>query len=159
MLSLLTIAVVVAALFAGAALAQSPLPYGAPISLDSAKKAAAAAVAEARKNNWTMAVAVTDIGGNLVYFERIDGTQISSSNIAIGKARSAAIYKRPGKELQDFLAPGGANIRILALEGAMPFEGGNPIVMDGKIVGAIGVSGGTGPQDGQVATAGAGALK
>ncbi len=139
--------------------AQMPNPYGTPISLDSAKKAAAAAVAEARKNNWTMAVAITDPAGNLVYFEKMDGTQTGSVNVAIGKARSAALFKRPSKVFQDVVATGGVGLRILGLEGAVPLDGGLPLVMDGKIVGAIGLSGATGEQDGQCAKAGADAVK
>jgi len=136
-----------------------PNPYGPPISLENAKKAAAATLAEARKNNWTMAVAVTDTAGCLVYFERIDTTQVASSVVAINKARSAAIYKRPTKTLQDALAAGGEGLRMLHLEGAVAVDGGLPLVMDGKIVGAIGVSGGTTAQDGQAAKHGAEALK
>jgi glc operon protein GlcG len=139
--------------------AQMPVPYGAPINLESAKKAAAAAVTEARKNNWTMAVAVLDPGGALVYFEKMDGTQTGSVRVAIGKARSAALYKRPTKVWQDIVAGGGGGLRILGLEGAVPIEGGVPLVMDGKVVGAIGLSGGSGDQDGQCARAGADALK
>jgi uncharacterized protein GlcG (DUF336 family) len=147
------------ALCAPFALAQMPNPYGAPISLEDAKKAAAAALAEARKNNWAMAVAVVDIGGDLVYFEKMDGTQTGSVNVALGKARSAALFKRPTKVFQDIVAGGGSGLRILRLEGAVPIEGGVPLVMDGKIVGAIGLSGGTSDQDGQCARAGAEALK
>jgi uncharacterized protein GlcG (DUF336 family) len=141
------------------AFAQMPNAYGPPINLDAAKKAAASAIAEARKNNWTMAVAIIDIGGDLVYFEKMDGTQTGSVRVAIGKARSAALYKRPTKAWQDVVAAGGAGLRILGLEGAVPIEGGLPLLMDDKIVGAIGVSGGTGAQDGVVATAGAQAVK
>ena len=147
------------ALVAPFALAQMPNPYGAPISLENAKKAAAAAVAEASKNHWTMAVAVTDIGGDLVYFEKMDGTQTGSVQVAIGKARTAALFKRPSKAFQDIVAGGGNGLRILALEGAVPIEGGVPLVMDGQIVGAIGLSGATSDQDGQCARAGAEALK
>ncbi len=142
--------------FASSAAAQAPPPYGAPISLENAKKAAAA-VAEARKNNWSEAVAITDIAGNLVYFEKMDGTHNASSNIAIGKSRSAAIFQRPTKAFGDRLAAG--DTYLLRLEGAVPIEGGVPIVMEGKIVGGIGVSGGTVQQDGVVATAGANAVK
>ena len=141
------------------AFAQMPNAYGPPINLDAAKKAAASAIAEARKNNWTMAVAIIDIGGDLVYFGKMDGTQTGSVRVAIGKARSAALYKRPTKAWQDVVAAGGAGLRILGLEGAVPIEGGLPLLMDDKIVGAIGVSGGTGAQDGVVATAGAQAVK
>ena len=147
------------ALCAPFAFAQMPNPYGPPISLEDAKKAAAAALAEARKNNWTMAVAVTDIGGDLVYFEKMDGTQTGSVNVALGKARSAALFKRPTKVFQEIVAGGGNGLRILGLEGAVPIEGGVPLVMDGRIVGAIGLSGGTSDQDGQCARAGAEALK
>ncbi len=141
------------------ALAQMPNVYGLPINLDAAKKAAASAIAEARKNNWTMAVAITDIGGDLVYFEKIDGTQTGSVRVALGKARSAALFKRPTKVFQDVVAAGGEGLRILGLEGAVPIEGGLPLLMDGKIVGAIGVSGGTSQQDGVAAKAGADTLK
>lgn len=141
------------------ALAQMPNVYGPPINLDAAKKAAASAIAEARKNNWTMAVAIIDIGGDLVYFEKMDGTQTGSVRVAIDKARSAALFKRPTKVWQDLVAAGGAGLRILGLEGAVPIEGGLPLLMDDKIVGAIGVSGGTAAQDGLVAKAGADTLK
>lgn len=136
-----------------------PNPYGLAISIDNAKKAAAPALAEARKNNWTMAVAVVDTAGDLVYFEKMDATQTGSVAVAIAKARSAALFKRPTKAFQDTLAAGGEGLRILKLENAVPVEGGVPLVMDGKIVGAIGMSGGTSQQDGQCAQAGANALK
>jgi glc operon protein GlcG len=158
--SILRFLLVVAFTFcAKSGLAQMPNPYGAPISLENAKKAAAAAIAEVRKNNWTMAAAVTDTGGNLVYFEKIDGTQTGSVNVAINKARSAALFKRPTKAWQDVLAGGGDGLRVLGIEGVVPVEGGLPLVMDGKIVGAIGVSGGSSAQDGQCAKPGADALK
>ena len=147
------------ALFCSRAKAQMPNPYGAPITLENAKKAAAAAIAEVRKNNWTMAVAITDTAGHLVYFERIDATQTGSVAVAIGKARAAALFKRPTKVWQDALAAGGEGLRVLGLEGVVPVEGGLPLLMDGKIVGAIGVSGGTSAQDGQCAKPGAEALK
>jgi uncharacterized protein GlcG (DUF336 family) len=143
----------------GAAAQQGPVAYGAPISLDNAKKAAAAAAAEARKNNWQMGIAVVDPNGDLIYFERMDNTQIGSINIALGKARTAAKFKRPSKVFQDLLAKGDNYTYLLGLEGATPVQGGLPIVMDGKIVGAIGVSGATGDQDSQCATAGLEALK
>ena len=143
---------------ASSAIAQMPNPYGAPIGLENAKKVAAAAVAEASKNHWTMAVAVTDIGGDLVYFEKMDGTQTGSVKVALGKARTATLFKRPSKVFQDIVAGGGDGLRILGLEGAVPIEGGVPLVMDGKIIGAIGLSGGTSDQDGQCARAGADAL-
>jgi len=136
----------------------APQPYGA-ISLDAAKKAVAPALAEASRNNWAMAVAVVDGAGDLVYFERMDATQSGSVVVAIDKARSAARFKRPTKAFQDMLAAGGEGWRVLGLQGAVPVEGGVPIVIDGKIVGAIGVSGGTSPQDGQCARAGAEAME
>lgn len=134
------------------------LSYGPPISLESAKKVASPALAEARKNGWTMAVAIVDTAGNLVYFEKMDDTQLGSCHVAIDKARSAALFKRPTKEFQQTLAGGGDGLRVLRLAGAIPVEGGIPLVSNGKIVGAIGVSGGSSDQDGQCASAGAGAL-
>ena len=150
---------VVAITVLASAFAQMPNPYGAPISLENAKKVAAPALAEATKNSWAMAVAVVDPSGNLVYYEKMDATQIGSANVAIEKARSAALFKRPTKTYQDALAAGGDGMRILRLQGAVPIEGGIPILVDGKIAGAIGVSGGTAPQDGQCAKAGADTLK
>jgi len=141
------------------ALAQMPNPYGSPISLENAKKAAAPALGEAAKNNWNMAVAIVDPSGNLIYYEKMDNTQLGSANVAIDKARSAALFKRPTKALQDALAAGGEGLRILRIQGAVPVEGGIPLVADGKIVGAIGVSGGTSAQDGQCAKAGADSVK
>jgi glc operon protein GlcG len=135
------------------------LPYGAPISTDNAKKVSAAALAEARKNNWTHAVAITDPAGILVYFERMDGTQNAAQDVAPAKARSAALFKRATKAFQDDVASGGQGLRYLSLPGVVAAEGGVPLVIDGKIVGAIGTSGGTYAQDGQVAVAGAAALK
>ncbi len=135
-----------------------PEPYGMPIGLDNAKKAAAAAIAEARKNGWLMAVAITDPSGELVYFAKMDGTQTGSVNVSIGKSRSAALFKRPTKVFQDMLASGGGGVRVLALERAVPIEGGVPLVIDGEIVGGIGASGGSSDQDGVVAGAGAAAL-
>jgi uncharacterized protein GlcG (DUF336 family) len=139
--------------------AQGAPPYGAPITLDNAKKAAAGAIAEARANNWTMAVAVVDPAGNLVYFERLDQTQNASVKIAIEKARTSALYKRPTKAMQDVVAAGGDGLRMLALPDATIIEGGLPLVVNGQIVGAIGVSGGTSAQDGQVGAKGVAALQ
>jgi uncharacterized protein GlcG (DUF336 family) len=135
------------------------MSYGTPITAEMAKKVAAPALAEARKNQWTMAVAIVDPNGDLVYFERMDDTQVGSVDVAIAKARSAARFKRPTKAFQDALAAGGEGLRILALEGAVPVDGGLPLVVGGKIVGAIGLSGGTSAQDGQAAAAGAAVLK
>lgn len=139
--------------------AQLPNPYGPPISLDDAKRVAAPALAEARRNNWNVAVAIVDISGNLVYYEKMDGTQLGSVNVSIAKARSAALFKRPTKAFQDVLAGGGDGLRILRLEGAVPIDGGVPIIIDGKVVGAIGVSGVTSQQDGVIAGAGVNAVR
>ena len=106
-----------------------------------------------------MAVAIVDPAGDLVYFERMDNTQTASVNIAQDKARSAAMFKRPTKAMQDVVAGGGDGLRFLALRGATPVEGGIPLMMEGKIVGAIGVSGGTSQQDAQCASAGVAVLK
>jgi glc operon protein GlcG len=139
------------------AAAQAP-SYGPTISLEDAKKAAAQAIAEARKNNWTMAVAVVDPSGTLIYYEKMDNTQNGSADVSISKARSAARFKRPTKAFQDALAAGGTGLRILRIEGAIPVEGGIPLILEGKIVGGIGLSGGTSEQDGQCAKAGVDAL-
>jgi uncharacterized protein GlcG (DUF336 family) len=148
-----------AALLACAAFADAQtMSYGPSITADTAKQIAAPAIAEARKNQWTMAIAVVDTAGELVYFERMDDTQVGSVDVAISKARSAARFKRPTKAFQDALAAGGEGLRILALNGAIPVDGGLPLVVGGKIVGAIGASGGTSAQDGQVAAAGAAVL-
>ena len=147
------------ALSAIPAFTQMPNPYGSPISVENAKKAAAPALAEARKNNWNMAVAIVDPSGNLVYYEKMDNTQLGSADICISKARSAARFKRPTKVFQDALAAGGGGLRILRLEGVVPVDGGIPLVLEGKIVGAIGVSGDTSDHDAQCAQAGVDALK
>lgn len=126
------------------------------LTLDGAKKVAAAAEAEAKKNNWNMVIAVVDDGGNLIYLQRIDGTQTGSIDVAIQKARTAQAFKRPTKVFEDAIA-GGRNA-LLALHGALPLEGGVPIMVGGQLVGAIGVSGAKSTEDGQVAKAGADAL-
>jgi glc operon protein GlcG len=141
------------ALASGAALAQVP-QYGNNITLDQARKVYAGAESEAKKNNWPVAIAIVDTAGNLVLFQRLDNTQTASMKIAVDKAVSAAIFRRPTRVFQDGLAKGGENLRILSLSGASPVEGGLPIVQDGKIIGGIGVSGVTAEQDGQVAKAG-----
>ncbi len=140
-------------------LGQSPLPYGVSVSVENAKKAAAVALDEARKGNWRMAVAVVDTGGILVYYEKMDNTQTGSADIAIDKARTAVRFKRPSKAFQDLVAGGGGGLRILRLPGAVPLEGGIPLVIDGQIVGAIGVSGDSGDHDSICAQAGASTLK
>jgi uncharacterized protein GlcG (DUF336 family) len=126
------------------------------LTLAAAKKMAAAAEAEAAKNNWRMVIAIVDDGGHLIYLQRTDETQAGSIRVAVQKAKSAVMYKRPTKVWEDFVA-GGRNA-ILGLSGAVPIEGGTPIMLDGKLLGAVGVSGGSAAQDGQVAKAGVDAL-
>ena len=142
-----------------AAAAQTPPVYGPAIGLDAARKAVAAAEAEAKQNSWPMAIAVVDTAGRLVAFERLDNTQIASLDIAIEKAKTANNLKRPTKALQDALAQGGASLRLLAVPGVLPIEGGVPIMSDGKVIGAIGVSGMASDQDAKCAMAGAAAAK
>src|SRR6188508_1342717 len=145
--------------FASLAGAQGTMAYGTSINAETAKKVAAPALAEARKNQWTMAVAIVDTAGDLVYFEKMDNTQVGSVDVAIGKARSSARFKRPTKAFQDALAAGGEGWRIMTLEGAVAVEGGVPLIVGGKIIGAIGASGGASQQDGVTAAAGAATLK
>src|SRR5579862_2490047 len=133
-------------------------PYGAPISLAQAKKAAEPAVHEAQKDNLSVAVAIVDSAGSLVYYEKMDNTMFGSASVAIDKARSAAAFKSPTKAFEDILAAGGTGLRILRLPGAVPLDGGIPLVIGGKIVGAIGVPGATSAQDAQCAKAGVDAL-
>ena len=147
-------------LLAIAAAAQTPTtPYGAPISLDQAKKVLAGAEAEARKNSWNVVIAILDSGGHLVLLQRLDNTQFASIEVAQQKAYSAVAFRRPTKVFQDGVAAGGEGLRILKLAGATPVEGGLPLIFDGKIVGAIGVSGVTSQQDNQIAKAGFDSLK
>lgn len=160
--ALLALAVMLPLATASAQQAAAPAPapsYGAPISLDAAKKVIAAGQAEARKNGWTMVISVVDTGGNLVALERMDGTQLGSIQVSQDKAHTALFFKRPSKSFQDGLATGGENNRYLAMAGVLPVDGGDLIISGGAIVGAIGVSGASSAQDGQVAKAGAGALK
>jgi uncharacterized protein GlcG (DUF336 family) len=149
-----------AALASGLVAAQGqPNMYGPSVTADQAKTAAAAAIAEARKNQWTMAIAIVDPAGDLVYFEKMDNTQVGSVDVSVAKARSAARFKRPTKAFQDALAAGGEGWRLLSLEGAVAVEGGLPLLVGGRIVGAIGASGGSSQQDGVAAAAGAATLK
>ena len=142
------------------AMAQTaPLPYGAPMSLDTAKKAMAAAEAEAKKNNWSVAIAIIDTTGSLVLFQKMDNTNTLSVAVAEGKARASLDGRRPSKAFQDAVAGGGAGLRLLSVPNLMTVEGGVPVIADGKVVGAIGVSGVTSEQDAQIAMAGAAAAK
>ena len=137
-----------------------PPDYGAPISNDQAKIAGAAALTEAKKNGWRMAVAVVGPGGELIYFERLDGTQNASVALAIRKARTSALFRRPSKAFADQFAAGNVGFMTFPDE-ARPIasEGGIPIIAGGRLIGAIGLSGGTGQQDGVAATAGANAVR
>jgi glc operon protein GlcG len=157
-----TLAVVMFAATASAQQAPSPpptTPYGAPIGLEAAKKVMAAAEAEATKNNWAMAIIILDSTGHAVMLHKFDNTQYGSIGVAEDKARSALYYRRPTKVFEDLVAQGGIGLRTLALRNASPLEGGIPLIFDGKIIGAIGVSGALSSQDGQVAKSGAEAVK
>jgi glc operon protein GlcG len=160
--------VIAAVIFVGSTLpgsAQQPAapspppttPYGFPISLDAAKKVMAAAEAEAMKNNWPMAIVILDSTGHTVMMYKLDNTQYGSIRVAEDKAHTALDFRRPSKVFEDLVAQGGIGMRTLGLHGATPIEGGFPIIVDGRIIGAVGASGGAAPQDGQVAKAGAGA--
>ena len=138
--------------------AQSPPPppvYGNPINLEQAKKTVAAAEAEAKKK----VIAILDSGGLLVVLQRQDNIQRASIEVAKDKAYSAVAFRRPTKAFSDAIAQGGPNLRLLNLTGASMIEGGVPVVVDGQVIGSIGVSSGTAQQDAQVAQAGADALK
>ena len=133
-------------------------PYGPSITNEQAKKVATAALEPARANQWTMVVAIVDTGGYLVYLEKLDQTQVGSVDVAIAKAKSAAIYKRPTKMFQERLSRGGDGLLELRLKDAIPVEGGVPIIVDGKLIGALGISGGSSAEDEACAEAGADAL-
>jgi uncharacterized protein GlcG (DUF336 family) len=163
MLAVMSVLVISGIFAGGAAQAQVPdampvyVPYGAPITLERAKKVADAAEAEARKRNWKMAIAIVEPSGDLVYYVKIDDTQYASAKVAVGKARSAAIYRRPTKAFFDAMESG--HPYVATLEGMVGSEGGVLIVENGKLIGAIGVSGGSGAQDGVIAKAGADTVK
>jgi uncharacterized protein GlcG (DUF336 family) len=136
-----------------------PPPYGAQMTFDQAKKAMAAAEAEAQKNSWAVVIAILDAGGNLMMLSRLDNAQWGSIDVAKQKAKAAVAFRRPTKAFQDLIAQGGANLRLLNLTGdAGVLEGGVPVIVDGKVIGAIGVSGVTSQQDAQIAMAGAAAI-
>jgi glc operon protein GlcG len=152
--------IVVALLFGvgTAAMAQDRRPdYGPSVNIAAAKKVAAATLAECDKNNWNVAVAVTDTHGYLVYFERMENTQYASIEIAIGKSKAAATYRRPTRAFADVINKGGP--ATATLPGVFASPGGLPITVDGKVIGAVGVSGVTGDQDEQCAKAGLEAAK
>ena len=133
--------------------------YGPPITLDQAKKAMAAAEAKATQNNWNVAISIVDSGGHAVMLQRLDGTQLASIRIAEAKARTAVEFRRPTKALEDVIAGGGVGLRYFTVRDVNLMEGGVPIVVDGKIVGGIGVSGVDSRNDAQIAQAGADAVK
>jgi uncharacterized protein GlcG (DUF336 family) len=149
---------VAAFVVAGTTMAQQmPNPYGANINLATAKKVAAAAADEAVKTKINVVIAVVDTGGQIVYLERFDVVQWGSLDVAIHKAKCSVAYKRPTKAFEDVVGKGNTN--YLTLDGISAIEGGVPILQDGKIIGAIGVSGGSSAQDGEVARAGAAVVK
>ena len=123
------------------------------LTIAAAKRIAGASLAEAVKNDWKIFIAIIDDGGNLMYLERMDGAQLGSQQVAVDKGRCALLFKRPTKALEDAVA-GGRSV-IMTLANATPVEGGLPLVVDGEIIGAIGISGGTSPQDGLIAQAAA----
>lgn len=126
------------------------------LTLEVVKLIAAAANAEALSNNWKVSIAIVDDGANLLYLERLDGAQISSADVALGKARTAMRYKRPSKALEEAVA--GGRTALVGVEGITPLQGAVPIIHEGNIIGAIGVSGVLPSQDEQIATAGASML-
>jgi glc operon protein GlcG len=149
------------ALSATSAGAQAPAPppeYGSPITLEQAKKVMAGAEAEAVKNKWPVVITIVDAGGNVMMVQRLDNAQFGSVEVAREKAFSAVAFRRPTKAFQDLVGQGGANLRLLNLTGASVLEGGIPIVVGGKLIGAIGVSGVTSQQDAQIGQAGIDAL-
>ena len=139
-----------------AAAAQTQLPMKRVLTLEAARKAAAAAEAEARRNNWAVSIAVLDDSGQMILFQRMDGAKLAATDIAIRKARTAVYFQGPTKDLETEVA--GGRTALLPIDGFMPLEGGVPIVVGGQLVGAIGVSGVTGTQDAQCAQAGAAAV-
>lgn len=134
------------------------VPYGAPISLERAQSAIAATVAEAKKRDWKLNVAVVDSGGNLVAFQRMDGAQLASIQISEHKARSAAIFRRETKVFENGIQQNNLNY-LMTLDGVIASRGGIPLLENGKVVGAIGCSGGTGSQDEVACKVGAATVK
>ena len=133
--------------------------YGESINLDMAKKLVSAGQAYAKTKQWPMAIAIVDTGGNLVLLEKMDNTQLASIDVAIGKAKTANNFKRPTKVMEEAIAAGGAALRMLAVPGIFPVEGGEPIYSNGKVIGGIGVSGMQPGQDGEVVRAAIATLK
>jgi glc operon protein GlcG len=150
------IAGVVLVCLSASLLGQTTLPTKRVLTLDAARRIAAAAEAEARRNSWNVSVAVVDDGGQLLLFHRMDDTKLVAIDIAIRKARTAVFFQGPTKALEEEVA--GGRTALLPIAGFMPLEGGVPLVVEGKVIGAVGVSGVTGAQDAQCAHAGAKAL-
>src|SRR5205085_951494 len=144
-------ALLAAAVASAAPAQQAPTPYGPPVALEQARQIVARARKAAGERHFNMAFAVVEPSGALVLFEKMDGTQYGSVVVAQEKARTAAMFKRPSKAFSDGVAAG--RTAILSLPGVVAIEGGVPIVLEGRIVGALGVSGGTSEQDGEVAAA------
>jgi uncharacterized protein GlcG (DUF336 family) len=134
------------------------VPYGAPISLDRAQGLIAATIAEAKKHDWKFNIAVVDSGGNLVAFQRMDGAQLASIQISEHKARAAATYRRETKVFENGIQLNNL-LYTMTLDGVIASRGGIPLVENGKLIGAIGCSGGSGSQDEVVCKAGAASLK
>jgi len=153
----LIVSVTVMGFLVGTATATAQLMDKKGLTLEAAKKIAAAAEEEAVNNKWTVVIAIVDEGGNLVYLQRLDETQIGSTEVAIQKAKTTVSFKRPSKALEDAVLTGGRTV-VLSLPGALPIEGGVPLVVNDKVIGAIGVSGVTAQQDGQIAKADVDAL-
>ena len=165
MRSLVVISACAALVIGSAAQAQqaappaAPPPYGESINLEQAWTIVDAAMAEARKNNWLMAITVVGPAGDLVYFAKMDNTQHASVTISQHKARAAAIFRRPTKAFEENLGKGFEFLYQLTLDGMIGSQGGVPLISGGKLIGAIGCSGGAGPQDLQTCMAGVNALK
>jgi glc operon protein GlcG len=140
-------------LLSAATTLQAELPTKKVLTLGLAKRLVAAAEAEAKKRGATVVIAVVDDGGQLIFLERLDDTQVASVEVAIGKARTAAIFRRPSKVFEDQVKNG--RVAALALPGATPLEGGIPITIEGKVIGAIGASGNSPQEDEEIALAGA----
>lgn len=153
----LTILLIALATITKASAQEAPPSYGPAISLATAKKVMAAAEAEANKHKWPVAIAILDSGGHLVLFQRLENTQLGSVKVALKKAKTAVLYRRPTKAFEERIATGGVNLKLLKLPG-LPMEGGLPIIQDGKVIGGIGVSGVKSTEDAQVARAGLAAI-
>lgn len=144
--------------FPSLGIAQQPPEYGLPITLPMAQKIMAAAEAEAKRQQFPVAIAIVDTHGMLVMFQRLDNTQYGSVQVALEKASTAALFRRETRAFEEMLADGGANLRLLKLPAALPLEGGLPILVDGKVIGGIGVSGVKSTEDAEVGRAGLKAL-